>query len=530
MAAQEGQVPAAGQMMEAEILPIEQGVGMEGSMADIVQGVIGEVSMNALLPTVGVSLKDRLLERLTLLEVEKRGSLGSTLAMHRQGYLDLLQRLGKRLASILIENPSRSRYLQDLQRIVQDINRQMFQEAALTAFLRSRGLESNEQKSVRVRQYRESLGVLMETQNMLETRQQEYPTLFGAKCPLAPPVDQQEEVPDPQEGLNRGYKHEGINEDLPTFSGELRDWKMFWDTFTALVDSNPRIAPILKLRKLIRSLKGEAYEEIRGFDFDEQSYLDIKAHLQDVFGKPERVLQVSWQRILAYNPLPDNPSYAAFGRFVRMVKEYVKYLLRLTPLAAHAPDQTLAMIRSKMPKPLRIRWLRLQETSVVEKSQLYPQLLIFLEEEMTILRNATLDEEGDRSLRNLLRGGKEKEEKKKTVHNFVASTEAKPAEAGGVARGTQQGKAKDPQGCIFCEEKHKSSNCKKEMDPNQRKKLVLKGRRCFICLEAGHQLQDCKAPTCTECQKKHHLLLHGASFNFIKKGKSKKASEAQQTS
>ena len=46
--------------------------------------------------------------------------------------------------------------------------------------------------------------------------------------------------------------------ELPTFSGNRRDWPPFWESFNALVHNNPELEDVAKFTYLKQSLKGEA--------------------------------------------------------------------------------------------------------------------------------------------------------------------------------------------------------------------------------------------------------------------------------
>ena len=54
--------------------------------------------------------------------------------------------------------------------------------------------------------------------------------------------------------------------ELPIFSGNRRDWPPFWESFNALVHNNPELEDVVKFTYLKQSLKGEAANQIKGFD------------------------------------------------------------------------------------------------------------------------------------------------------------------------------------------------------------------------------------------------------------------------
>ena len=46
--------------------------------------------------------------------------------------------------------------------------------------------------------------------------------------------------------------------------------------------------------------------------------------------------------------------------------------------------------------------------------------------------------------------------------------------------------------CVFCLVDHRSNNCTKVTDIDERRKFVVKYKRCFQCLRKGHQVKKCR--------------------------------------
>ncbi|CAB4030686.1 E3 ubiquitin- ligase DZIP3, partial [Paramuricea clavata] len=59
--------------------------------------------------------------------------------------------------------------------------------------------------------------------------------------------------------------------------------------------------------------------------------------------------------------------------------------------------------------------------------------------------------------------------------------------------------------CAYCLGEHSHENCKKITDINERKQLIRKYGRCFICLKKGHISKNCSSNVnCNACGKRHH--------------------------
>ena len=67
--------------------------------------------------------------------------------------------------------------------------------------------------------------------------------------------------------------------------------------------------------------------------------------------------------------------------------------------------------------------------------------------------------------------------------------------------------------CPMCNASHKLALCQQFLDlsPTQRRRKLEEWKRCYCCLEAGHQIKECTSGSvCPTCERKHHHLLHGS--------------------
>ena len=60
--------------------------------------------------------------------------------------------------------------------------------------------------------------------------------------------------------------------------------------------------------------------------------------------------------------------------------------------------------------------------------------------------------------------------------------------------------------CVYCEEiTHKSVECTKVANAENRKKILVNKGRCFNCTGSQHQAANCKSKSrCRKCKRKHH--------------------------
>ena len=62
--------------------------------------------------------------------------------------------------------------------------------------------------------------------------------------------------------------------------------------------------------------------------------------------------------------------------------------------------------------------------------------------------------------------------------------------------------------CFYCRQPHPSISCKNVPDVMQRKNILKKTGRCFVCLKRHHMSKDCCSPlSCTRCNGRHHTSI-----------------------
>ena len=59
--------------------------------------------------------------------------------------------------------------------------------------------------------------------------------------------------------------------------------------------------------------------------------------------------------------------------------------------------------------------------------------------------------------------------------------------------------------CSYCRQSHSSGNCRTVTDLQERKKILMKEARCFICLRRYHWSRECcSSVKCSNCGGRHH--------------------------
>lgn len=462
------------------------------------QDYIEEVHLDTLLPVSGVLLEHLRREGQSL----ENGLLdfsSDQVQLKRVGCRERLQRALKTVSATLqdLERPRLA--TQSVRPILALASRMMFKDTLLTRWLRLRLKSPQDDHEERVEYYRSIMNRILEAQMAFEDLGEVYPRLFDCEYPLQAPSDPNPTVPnlDSLEKMEKAaqewtvVRYDSPNEPFPTFNGDFREWPAFWAQFLALVDANPRLSPILKFKRLLAALTGDAKEKSRMFGFEEANYPAIKRFLEEEYGDPERLLQVLQDQLTSYHALPEPCPYPDFSRYAILAQEFLREVVRHRPGIVQVPEATVYAIRIKLPDGVVRRWEEIAR--VTPKETQLEALSRLIQDEARIRRTLHLDKVADRT-RNPKRVEKSNETKP-TAFNFAVQAVV------------------DEKKCPFCEAEHAPDKCGKELQASDRKKLILRSRRCLRCLGVGHMALACdKENLCAECQKPHHTMLHGAGY------------------
>ena len=62
--------------------------------------------------------------------------------------------------------------------------------------------------------------------------------------------------------------------------------------------------------------------------------------------------------------------------------------------------------------------------------------------------------------------------------------------------------------CSYYRQQHSSNSCKSVTDPSERKQILRRTGRCFVCLRKHHTSRECRSTLkCTRCNGRHHVSI-----------------------
>ena len=318
-------------------------------------------------------------------------------------------------------------------------------------------------------------------------------------------------------GENRTASIEQAQLEIPSFAGKYEDWTSYWEIFTSLVDKNPAIDTIMKLKILGSSLYGEARDISLNFKFEEASYEKVKTALKERYGNPLTVLMSALIKVTDYPPIAEM-DLLSISKYINLVTQLMIQMNKLDPAHTNIPWLPLCLSKRKLPQSLLIKWEEYCINQIVPPKNMLRMFVKFINSYVERNRSTSLAKASARQLaataddselyRNPHRAVQKKKprqpyESKTSVANFATIAEVADQTA------ARRALSKKDNVCVFCRGRHATNTCKNRPAPDDCYKIAMKNRLCYKCLDGGHFGKTCKAVcSIAGCSKGHHRFLH----------------------
>ena len=278
---------------------------------------------------------------------------------------------------------------------------------------------------------------------------------------------------------------------LPIFSGDRAEWPEFRCLWISLAESQFSNKVLLAM-ELKRCCKGKAADRVRHiYVTNEHAYEEIWKRLSEEYDDPGLSSQEAINRLRSLKPVSDQ-DFAGLVNVIDTVDNIYNQLRELNQLnAVHSVD--VDSISSRLPGTTHMEWLRkYSDLSPVEKMAPFSAFVAFLRRERTAV--ARLAETMPLHIRQV---------KKSFSHQGLGADRRYSPPSG------HSGKVKTC--AVHQDTKHLTRDCPDflQLSVSQRYNCLRKSKRCFNCLET-HLRDQCSAPGCAVCGKRHHRLLCAA--------------------
>ena len=291
--------------------------------------------------------------------------------------------------------------------------------------------------------------------------------------------------------------------EIQKFAGQIHQWEEFWDGFCSAIHENDDLAQVDKLKYLKSFLVEPAKSVISGLKITESNYNTAVALLKKRYAKPSVIQHAHINQLINLTPVFSEDNISRLKFFRDQIETHFRGLEALNVNKESYSTFVVPILMEKLPKEFRIGMVRSMKKGMLEWS--LDELVSALDEEMEV-------RESHDSLLKPVRAVDRPKQQKQPVS--TASMLFTPEEKF--------------QKCCFCkQEGHQPSDCVIK-EPEERKNILMKSFKCFLCLKGGHRSFECHSKLrCKLCRAKHNSLICTANRPKSSSGSCKESSDRE---
>lgn len=310
---------------------------------------------------------------------------------------------------------------------------------------------------------------------------------------------------------------------LPSFSGDITEWRSYYDLFNSLVHNNASYTNVEKFRYLLLTLKDEPYNLIKSISITDKNYTGAYDILCNRYDNKRKIISKHLENILDIEPC-DEKNISTLRNLLNVYSENIKALEALYFNFDENYEwscMVLTILLRKIPISLRKNFERqLKSPSRIPDVS---SLITFLEHELAACEISSSNSGQFQKTSPKSDGLHTKTFKSFRGGNMAAqpahSSNAKRVFAANFNQSNSESACNTQPNvpsnksyrCLFCDAQHSLTKCSKflSLTPSNRYSFVQSKNICFNCLHVGHDVRQCKSSfVCRSCKKRHHSLLH----------------------
>ncbi|KAJ8972919.1 hypothetical protein NQ317_012657 [Molorchus minor] len=273
--------------------------------------------------------------------------------------------------------------------------------------------------------------------------------------------------------------------ELPSFSGDLKEWPVFYECFKNLIHDNKELTAVDKIHYLIGKLSDSALCVCAGIPPIGDNYDVIWAALVEKYQDKRQLASAYLESIIGFKPM-QTESLSNLNLFIEKFDTSVAALKKVG--IDDLFDFSLSYIAlSKLDLETKdcFEMFRADKTQIPS----YIEIINFIKSRAKVL-NAS---------------GKPQFSSSKAVSSHSSKSK------GPITRSFVVNKTDSDKRCIVCNHvDHVTNRCPRflKFSPKERYEFARGHRLCLNCLST-HRVIDCKSKVnCSSCHRRHHSLLH----------------------
>ena len=281
---------------------------------------------------------------------------------------------------------------------------------------------------------------------------------------------------------------------MPSFSGNIIDWRHYYNIFVKLIHIRTDLTDIQKLHYLHSSLSGEALNVIKSIPITHENYAVAIDVLKNRYDSKLIVSAHHIGNVLGVKSVqPD--SRVSISRFI---DEITANINALNSLNLHVNTFEMILVQHLTQK-LDTQTCRLWKEGLSdERLPDFNNFIKFLNNRRQVLQN--LDSvPSSISKVNV----SDKSPYRRAIKPISINRTAFHAR---IVNNI----------CQLCKAKHRLIECPQfvAITPLERKNILIKNKLCLNCMRTGHDFAHCPSKfSCRTCAKRHHTMIHIPSNN-----------------
>ncbi|XP_055627216.1 uncharacterized protein LOC129769151 [Toxorhynchites rutilus septentrionalis] len=263
---------------------------------------------------------------------------------------------------------------------------------------------------------------------------------------------------------------------LPHFSGNIKDWVTFRDTFYSLIHNNSQLTEMDKFTYLKSSLTGEALQEVNGIELSAANYDVAWKTLESRYENRKLIVKDHLDALFSLEPLKKE-SYDGLNHLICEFEKNLQMLEKIGEIVSGWSTLLVHMLCLRLDTTTLRNWETHHNSKEVPT---YEKLLAYLRNHCSVLQSVASAKPSNFDQR---------QPRVAVCHTTL----------------------KTPARCPFCTDPwHSPFQCPTfhSMSLPERNDAVSRYRLCKNCLRPGHVFKDCDRGTCHHCFQKHHSMLH----------------------
>ncbi|KAH7947894.1 hypothetical protein HPB52_016545 [Rhipicephalus sanguineus] len=281
---------------------------------------------------------------------------------------------------------------------------------------------------------------------------------------------------------------------VPTYAGDLRQWREFWDHYSATIHKNSELPPIEKFKYLLTYLTGAAKRAIKGIRLADNNYDIAVKTLKERFGRQELLVNEHIEQLLALSPVRSSKEVEK----LRMLHDAVRFHVSALEGLGVPPDQyTVVLNRVLMrclPEDLAILYRQkkkeestqdgdasAQHTTPEARMHKATDILSFLKIQVEVREEGKQAAPSSHPCHSTMVPD--------DMNSLTRSVHAIPSASALVATEPLQQRTLS---CVLCNSRaHSLTECTAEMSVEEKKARLRNSRCCYRCGTRNHVAQFC---------------------------------------